>query len=45
MLEDGKEVEIKLLPSIVNIAYFSRVTRSGRVFAQAPQKVVDDRKS
>ncbi|XP_058751635.1 uncharacterized protein LOC131624732, partial [Vicia villosa] len=40
MLEAGKEVEIKPLSSVENIADVSRVTRSGRVFTQ-PQTVVD----
>src|SRR3954465_6685563 len=37
MLEAGKEVEIKPLSSIENIADVSRVTRSGRVFTQPKQ--------
>lgn len=36
MLEDGKEVEIKRLPSIVSIADISGETQSGRIFAQTP---------
>ncbi|XP_058757379.1 uncharacterized protein LOC131630634 [Vicia villosa] len=43
MLEGGKEVVIKPLSSVENIADVSGMTRSGRVFTQ-PQTVVDARK-
>lgn len=36
MLEDGNEVEIKPLRSVLNIADINGVTRSGRVFTQTP---------
>jgi hypothetical protein len=42
MVEDGKEVSIPPLSSVVSIADVSRVTRSGRVFASEPPKKVDD---
>ena len=45
ILEDGKEVEIKSLSSVVNIADASCVTRSGRVFAQTPLKTVEVRQN
>ncbi|XP_058749649.1 uncharacterized protein LOC131622626 [Vicia villosa] len=44
MLEDGKEVEIKPLSSVVNIADVSKVTRSGIVFTQL-QAVVNVQKN
>ena len=42
MVEDGKEVPIPSLSSVVSIADVSRVTQSGRVFASEPPKKVDD---
>ena len=42
MLEDNKEVHIPVLSSVVNIADVSGVTRSGRVFAVAAPKRIED---
>lgn len=42
MLEDGKEVLIPSLSSVVNIIDVSGVTRSGRVFASATPKIIQD---
>lgn len=42
MLEDGKEVPIPPLSSIVNIDDVSGVTRSGRVFAYVAPKGIED---
>src|ERR1051325_5226900 len=38
MMENGKEVPIPTLSSVVNIAEVSRVTRSGRVHTPLPPK-------
>ena len=45
ILEDGKEVEIQPLSSIENIVEASRVTRSGRIFAQVPPRFVEVRQN
>lgn len=42
MLEDGKEVPIPSFSSVVNIANVSGGTRSGRVFAAAGPKRIED---
>lgn len=42
MLEDGKEVLISYLSSIVNIVDASGVTRSGQVFASMAPKRIED---
>ncbi|XP_050890962.1 uncharacterized protein LOC127096434 [Lathyrus oleraceus] len=42
MLEDGKEVPIPPLSSVINIVDVSGVTRSGRVFASVPTKRIED---
>lgn len=42
MLEDGKEVPIPSFSSVVNITYISGVTQSGRVFAFAAPKRIED---
>lgn len=40
MLENGKDVHIPSIPSVVNIVDVSRVTRSGQVFSSEPPKGV-----
>ncbi|XP_050897129.1 uncharacterized protein LOC127103944 [Lathyrus oleraceus] len=40
MIEDGKEVPLPSMPSVVNIIDVSGVTRSGRVFAAVPPRNV-----
>lgn len=42
MLEDGKEVPIPSLSSIMNIADVSGATQSGRVFYFVPPKRIED---
>ncbi|XP_050889418.1 uncharacterized protein LOC127094655 [Lathyrus oleraceus] len=42
MIEDGKELPIPNFPSVVNITDVSGVTRSGRVFAVAAPKRIED---
>ncbi|MCI76483.1 hypothetical protein A2U01_0097753, partial [Trifolium medium] len=41
MIEDGREVPIPPLPSVVNIAEVSKVMRSGRVVPAMSSKKVD----
>lgn len=41
IIKDGKEVPLSSMPSVVNIAYVSGVTRSGRVFTTVPPRNVE----